>query len=299
MTKKTTYLLGILLTIIIGTILYHFTCCCCCAKSDVDNTGTVATTNLLPKSTFALDGNEIKYSCNNSFNFLKGDFKKILPVSDSINIGIDQLKNAFAKGGQKLLVTGYCLSSEKNDSEFENLGLARANDVKNYFISKGISADQIETKGVVKDDLTLDNTTVYGPVDFLISNVTANETTEDFGALKASINANPLTLYFNTGQNSNNLSDSDKKKVADIVRYIDNVKDAKIEITGYTDNVGNQENNIALGQKRANFARNYLVKNGIVTEKIESQSKGADSPVESNETAAGREKNRRTEVKIK
>ena len=300
MTKKSTYLFGILLTILIGTILYYYLCCTCstcCNKTPEVATSTTPTE--VQKGIFALKGKNIDYHCNNNFNFLNNNFKTILPVTDSIDIGIENLKTFLAKEGQKINITGYCLASEKNNSAFENLGLARAVDVKNYFVSKGISAASITTNGVVKENLNSDATTIYGPVDFLISEISAKTPKEDFTALKEKINANPLILYFNTGQTSIDLSVDDRKKVADMVHYLDNVADAKISATGFTDNVGKPKTNIILGKDRADFAKNYLVSNGIATNKIDSESKGPESPIATNETSDGRAKNRRTELKIK
>ena len=303
MSKKTTYLLGILLTIGLGTLLYHYFCCSknCCENGEMNaTTPTIAATaETTTKSNFALKGKDIDYHCSGDFNFLSNDFKSILPINDSINLGIGNLKTLFDKGGKNLTITGYALSSEKNNSAFENLGMARANDVKNYFVSKGIPATSIDIKGEVKDDLLKDETTVYGSVRYLISEITADTPKEDFAALKAKINANPLILYFNTGQASIDLSVEDRKKVTDITHYLDNVADAKLDVVGHTDNVGDRTVNTKLGLGRADFAKNYLVSNGIDTNKIDSSSKGPDQPIADNKTAEGKAKNRRTEVKIK
>ena len=222
-----------------------------------------------------------------------------MPVSDSIDLGINNLKIALQKSKQNLTITGYCLANEKNNSAFENLGLARANDVKNYFVAKGIDAALIDTKGIVKSDLQFNKTTTFGPVDFGLSDINSQTEKEDFELLKSKINANPLTLYFNTGQTTIDLSVEDRKKVGDLVRYLDNLADAQIDVIGFTDNVGKAETNIKLGQERADFAKNYLVSNGISAKRIISESKGSENPIADNKTTDGRAKNRRTEVTIK
>jgi len=90
----------------------------------------------------------------------------------------------------------------------------------------------------------------------------------------------------------------DRRKVADIVRYCDNVENSKIDAVGYTDNVGSNDKNLVLGQERADFAKAYLVSNGIPAERIISTSKGATSPIGDETTAEGKAKNRRTVVTI-
>ena len=297
MTKKSTYLWGILLTIGIGMLLYHFLCCQnnCCQNP----TSSTASISAVSTEKFTLMGKDIDYKCQGNFNFLNSDFKTVLPVADSINLGIEKLKLALQKSQQNLSITGYCLATEKNNSAFENLGLARANYVKNYFVAKGIDAELIDIKGIVKNDLQFDKTTTFGPVDFGLNDTNSQTEKEDFELLKSKINANPLTMYFNTGQTTIDLSVEDRKKVGNLVRYLDNVSDAKIDVIGFTDNVGKAENNIKLGQERADFAKNYLVSNGISAERIISESKGSENPIADNKTADGRAKNRRTEVKIK
>jgi len=108
-----------------------------------------------------------------------------------------------------------------------------------------------------------------------------------------------LTLHFNTNKASDNLNTVEKQKVANILEYLKNVKDATVLIVGHSDNVGNREANVVLGQKRAEFSKNYLVKNGIDAERITTESKGPDEPIEENTTAEGKANNRRTVITIK
>lgn len=300
MSKKATYLLGILATIIIGCFLYHRLCCMNCDRACCKKDVATVQDNLPPTSPFLLKGNGIDFTTQSNFNFLKNDFKKLLPVNDSINLGITSLKTLFDKGGNTLKITGFATKDEVNNSMFPNLGFARANDVKNYFVAQGISSAKIEINGEVKDDLSITNDTLFGPVAFTVLEQAAAAATPaaDWKALKEKINASPLTLYFNTGQTQIDLTAEDRQKVADMLHYIDHVENAKLDVVGYTDNVGNRETNIHLGQKRADFAKSYLVNNGIAAEKINSTSKGPDDPLMDNATKEGQAKNRRTVVKI-
>ena len=72
----------------------------------------------------------------------------------------------------------------------------------------------------------------------------------------------------------------------------------KIEISGYTDNVGSESFNHLLSQKRAEAVVNYLVENGIGSERLIAIGYGQKNPVSSNSTIEGRAANRRTEFKI-
>ncbi len=306
MTRKTLYLLGIALTILLGTLLYQKYCCNCTCKDgtsneNVDSLSTTTTSADVSSNLFALNGNGFNYQCNDNFNFLNDGYKTIMPVSDSINLGINNLKAFFDKNpNQKLLITGYAKASEKNTSAYPNLGEARANDVKNYFVSKGFSSSMFTTNGEILDDLKTSNDTIFGPLSYkLVAADDASLPKTDWNAMKEKINANPLILYFNTGQAEINLSAEERQKVANLVKYLDNVEGAKLSAVGHTDNAGNRNTNIKLGLDRANFAKTYLAGNGIPDAKIETSSKGPDEPIADNNTAEGKAKNRRTVVTIK
>ncbi len=297
MTKKTSYLLGIAATIGIGTILYYFLCCNCATpnKPEVLISKQVSTAI---QSDFIIDGNNFFHKNKGSFDFKNSDFNAITPINDSINYGIEKLKSFLIKNEQRISITGYALASEKNTSAFENLGLARANNVKNYFVSEGISADLIDTNGVIKDGLIADATTIYGPIAINVAEVSAETPSIDWAGVKTKLNANPLILYFKTGQTSIDLSVSDRKKITEITRYLDNVDGAKLDVVGHTDNVGDAAKNTKLGLDRAEFAKNYLILNGISADKISSSSQGPNQPIADNDTKQGKSKNRRVEVKI-
>ena len=76
-----------------------------------------------------------------------------------------------------------------------------------------------------------------------------------------------------------------------------NVK-MKIEIRGFTDNVGGDEYNQKLSEKRADSVTEYMVKNGISPERVKGSGFGKNNPVADNSTEDGRRKNRRTEFFI-
>ncbi len=303
MSKKTLYILGILATIGIGTFLYNSICCSvCCEKPSQADAPVVALTDnsgMGDYNIFNISGKDMTYTCHDNFRFLSNDFKNIQPVNDSINNGIGLLKTYFDKNKDKLVITGYALNSEKNTSAFPNLALARANNLKDYFVSKGIATDRFELKGELRDAWKMSKDTILGAADFRIIQGLEVAKAEDWVALKTKINANPLVLYFQTNQTDVDLSVEDRQKVADLTRYLDNVSDEKLIAVGHTDNVGDRVNNTKLGIERAEFAKNYLSKNGIVAAKVEISSKGPDEPIADNKTAEGKSKNRRTVVTIK
>ncbi|MDR1113403.1 MAG: DUF5723 family protein [Bacteroidales bacterium] len=71
-----------------------------------------------------------------------------------------------------------------------------------------------------------------------------------------------------------------------------------VTVNGHTDNSGNPKSNMILSQNRANAIRNYLFSKGIAKAKVIAKGFGDTRPVADNKTAAGRAKNRRTEINL-
>lgn len=74
--------------------------------------------------------------------------------------------------------------------------------------------------------------------------------------------------------------------------------DVKLEIIGYTDNVGIRSANEALSLRRAAAVKSWLVKKGIDPSRLTTVGKGPDNPIAPNYTAEGRAKNRRIEFHV-
>ncbi|VXC26480.1 Flagellar motor protein MotB [Flavobacterium sp. 9AF] len=306
MSKKLLYFLGILLTILIGTWLFTKFCCPCCEAVTVPNerkTNEKITTvdETTRSSHLGFSVSDLKITKNESLNFLNSNFSLLLPVSDSIDKGINQLREELKKRDSNLKLTGLYSSKEKNNSIFPNLGLARANAVKNYLITKGFSEKQIEIADQVEEALVVKNDTVFGPIILKwLSKSNVDEGAKDWEVVKANLNANPLTLYFNTGQSAIVLTQEQKEKLAMIMDYINHVEGSKINVTGHSDNTpGVRHSNQYYSLERARFAKDYFVLNGILENKIEISGKGEMQPIADNTTESGRAKNRRTEITIK
>jgi peptidoglycan-associated lipoprotein len=71
-----------------------------------------------------------------------------------------------------------------------------------------------------------------------------------------------------------------------------------VTIEGHCDSIGTQQYNLALGERRANSARDYLISRGIAASRLRTVSYGEDRPIDTNETAAGRARNRRAHLAI-
>jgi len=296
---KTTSLLGILLTIIAGIFLYMKLCSSCgVAATAVDEPvkEAVVVPEAPVKTSYPFAFNDGDYDCNvdENFNFNISSSAILTPLAESVTNCIGTLKTFLDGNDQKVInVTGYYKSDEANNTAFPNLGIARANAVKNHLVSTGISSSRINTSGKVP------NGTVFeGPVEYNLGERAA-DADDLLQALFDRINADPLVLHFNTAEASINLSAEQRQKVADISRYLDKVAGATTDVVGHTDNEGSNITNMRLGQGRADFAKDYLIRNGIAASKINTSSKGESQPIASNATDAGKAENRRTVVTLK
>lgn len=83
-----------------------------------------------------------------------------------------------------------------------------------------------------------------------------------------------------------------------LVVFLNQNPGRNVEIEGHTDNVGSNDYNQVLSQRRADSVKSYLVQQGIGGQRITVAGKGESQPVADNETASGRQQNRRVEVII-
>ena len=83
-----------------------------------------------------------------------------------------------------------------------------------------------------------------------------------------------------------------------LVTFLNNHPDRSVVIEGYTDSVGSEDFNQALSQRRADSVRSYLVRQGISSARLSASGLGESDPVAGNESATGRQQNRRVEVII-
>ncbi len=103
-------------------------------------------------------------------------------------------------------------------------------------------------------------------------------------------------IFFATAKSE--LKEESKVELQKIMTLLKNNPALAIEISGYTDNVGNPEANKILSTQRALSVYNYLIQNGIDKSKLTYKGYGETQPIDTNNTEEGRANNRRTEFKI-
>ena len=103
-------------------------------------------------------------------------------------------------------------------------------------------------------------------------------------------------VLFDSGKAS--LKPGARVRLAKIAGIIDAYPDLKLEIDGYTDSTGSAEFNRELSQQRADTVRSFLVSEGVPDGNVITRGFGEDDPIASNQTASGRQLNRRVELVV-
>ena len=126
----------------------------------------------------------------------------------------------------------------------------------------------------------------------------------DDGPLKVTESATEIQvslgaeILFATGEST--LQPRATEALGQLAALIKDHPDLPIEIEGHTDSVGTRARNDRLSQARAEAVKRWLVANGSVQEsRMTTRGFGPTRPVASNGTAAGRQQNRRVEVRLR
>lgn len=97
---------------------------------------------------------------------------------------------------------------------------------------------------------------------------------------------------------SDSLLQKSYAELQNIVRFLKKNKYLKIEIAGYTDDIGSKDYNIQLAENRAYKVYSYLINEGINKSRLQYKGYGEANPLYCNDSENNRAKNRRTEMKI-
>lgn len=117
-------------------------------------------------------------------------------------------------------------------------------------------------------------------------------------AYKTVITEKPIVLEganFATG--SSRLLPAAHGQLDEVVQQSKDHPEISFEVSGYTDSVGSAQSNVRLSQARADAVKAYLVGKGVAASRIDTRGFGEENPVASNDTAEGRARNRRVEIR--
>ncbi len=243
------------------------------------------------------DGN--KFSESSMTRYIYG-----LNGANHINAGNEELINnenaisGYLKGNpdRELEIVGHYKDNEKNNSLMPTLGHARADVVKDRLMALGIPAKQLTINGALLPEANKWSNAkeVTHGIDFNFSAASADARLSE---IKNRLFGKPLTVYFKTGENQISFSADQRKDFNDMLYYMENVSESKLNIGGHTDSAGGRRANIALSQKRAEFVADYLTTNaGVKADRMAKEGFGPNNPIATNDTSEGKAKNRRVEI---
>lgn len=119
--------------------------------------------------------------------------------------------------------------------------------------------------------------------------------------VKDANNLDAVKVTFDSGilfaTNKADLNQTSKNELNNLANIMKQNADVSIDVRGYTDSTGSDAINQPLSVNRAQSVANYLTQNGVKYSQMKNvNGYGSSNPVASNETAAGRQQNRRVEV---
>jgi peptidoglycan-associated lipoprotein len=120
-----------------------------------------------------------------------------------------------------------------------------------------------------------------------------NKTDEVYDYSSKAIMANAV-VYFDFDQYT--LSSKSIQTLRSIAQVMEDNKDLEITVSGHADERGTREYNLALGQRRGEAVRDYLLLNGISKNRITVKSYGEEYPLVKGSNESSWAKNRRAEI---
>ncbi len=213
-------------------------------------------------------------------------------TSEDFSVFRDSLKEVFGRSPAAVVqITGLYDSRETNSSEFENLGLARAQNTKQLLLNSGVKRS-IRINSAAEDL----NTELDGTINLaiLFGLVPQEAATTGFVISEAK---NKLVIHFP----SNSASPESNQQVGKALKELagNALKNNKnLLVVGHTDNQGEAMENKKLGLIRATKVKDILISYGMPEMKVLAESEGEEVPLVNNTSKRGRQQNRRVEIII-
>lgn len=216
---------------------------------------------------------------------------------NSLDFVIDSVANYLrANPNRRLVVIGGYSPNEQNPTPYENLGVVRADHLKQYFLNMGLPDSQFETRGIEKNDLSFTpaGDSLYGVLSFAFIAADSSDSISP-GALSqlapAEIRAStekfrsifdPMALYFQPNSPTYIRTNETSRFFKEAARYLldDKNRYKKLLITGHTSQ--SDQANLNLARQGAEQVRNQLREFGILPRQVRVQVSGAEPPKSGN-----------------
>ncbi|WP_090170736.1 OmpA family protein [Neolewinella agarilytica] len=197
-----------------------------------------------------------------------------------------------ANPNQALDVYGHYYASEAKPADFENMGFLRAEEIKQILLREtNIPGDKINTLARL-----MDGSPDADPWRAGTFNWQAIEE-EPVESAVIELDKNEIDILFPFSSSTKEVDPSVDAYLVKLAQRLQQTNETVV-LTGHTDDVSSDEYNMGLGQRRADFVKNILVRNGAPANRITTRSRGESDPRRPNTTDANRRQNRRVNVKL-
>ncbi|MEL6864927.1 MAG: OmpA family protein [Bacteroidota bacterium] len=192
-------------------------------------------------------------------------------------------------GDNLLEIVGKYYANESNATDFDNLGLARANAIKALLVDE-IPEERIRLKAIQVSGSSADSNQVIPNTDFRWTEIEVKQS-----EVVVMADRTIILFPYNSAQ-----KEADPKVDEYLDKLVARLKGSgeKVSLTGHTDSDGDEQSNEQLAKRRADYIASLLKNKGVDIKQLETHSKGESSPVASNDTEAGKHQNRRVELRI-
>jgi len=130
----------------------------------------------------------------------------------------------------------------------------------------------------------------------------ARELEEQLGDAEVERVGEGINVTFDSGLlfgfNSSDLQSGAQQNLAKFAESMKEFEETSILVVGHTDSKGSEEYNQSLSERRAQSAADFLLQQGLSEDRMQIEGRGETEPIATNDTAEGRQENRRVEVAI-
>ena len=254
--------------------------CCGAGQSDASLTNTKADAAV----TAPVVANEIKR--------YPVDFQWSNPAPNT-NEGFETRKQAILAGMKEnniLDITGYYYEGEDKPANYDNMGFARANQIKTLF-GIDLPEDRIRFHARLQEEGDNVKTGYFEGFEYKWVEAETKAVAETVEELE-----DRIIIRFPFASVEKEYSPEVDSYLEKLAERVAKTKE-RIVLTGHTDAIGEPSANLKLGQGRADQIKQILIKHGVDGSLIDASSKGESQHVAPNNTDEGRHENRRVEVR--
>jgi OOP family OmpA-OmpF porin len=211
-------------------------------------------------------------------------------ISDNFTQYRDSLKRIFDQSPASVVeITGLYDTQEINNSQYQDLGLARAENLKQLLLLSGIKRS-MRVKSRTSDLSSGLGSSIVNAVEFEL--VPKEELTTGFLITERN---NKLVIHYPTNAAT---PVSNQQVINALKKMADQALKSKrnLLVVGHTDSHGESMENMKLGLIRATTIKDMLLSYGMQENQVLAESEGEAVPLVSNTTPRGRQQNRRVEI---